>query len=473
MCFADVKAVRPSTSAESISRQAKNKSLSDTFYDKPIYNHWFALELYRAYLLAQEQVTLSAPDINLTFCSVEYKIERSRLDNAIAAIAFAASLQEQPDANGFGILSSSPIRSQELTFSSLYARALDRFLFRDESVGACLHQGPVRKEGTRGCPEASDVYVIPLRNFKPGTPLLVSDIKTQDYDTALKETSLYASCCVNHVRLNDETCPLILGLPVTRAQASLYLYVSSHRKMWGIKVIGSNPPHDSALLCTVYAAVNYLCRNPTFETHPLVHPIPFKGNGFSPLGSNGRSFLKQDTRIVRKIFDTLDNRISPNIKLMESVGYSVTGVPLSSDQRFVYIKYSYLDGDHSPTLLKQFAGVTHMLHKVHEKGYVHGDIRLENIVFSSNGSHLIDFDLAKNEGRLYPEGYCWYQDIRHNRARQHLEMKREHDRYSLGKSMQEVKCTDCNKQRASSIIQRVTSQESLGIIANDLEKLDF
>ena len=42
-----------------------------------------------------------------------------------------------------------------------------------------------------------------------------------------------------------------------------------------------------------------------------------------------------------------------------------------------------------------------MLHKVHEEEYVHGDIRIENIVFAAeeNTSYLIDFDLAKKEGK--------------------------------------------------------------------------
>ena len=44
-----------------------------------------------------------------------------------------------------------------------------------------------------------------------------------------------------------------------------------------------------------------------------------------------------------------------------------------------------------------------MLHKVHEEEYVHGDIRIENIVFAAeeNTSYLIDFDLAKKEGKKY------------------------------------------------------------------------
>ena len=72
-----------------------------------------------------------------------------------------------------------------------------------------------------------------------------------------------------------------------------------------------------------------------------MHPVPFKESGFSPLGSNGRSFLKQDTRTVWKIFDILDDRISPNDELMKIVGHSVTKGALSSDQRFVYIQYGY------------------------------------------------------------------------------------------------------------------------------------
>ena len=46
-----------------------------------------------------------------------------------------------------------------------------------------------------------------------------------------------------------------------------------------------------------------------------------------------------------------------------------------------------------------FKNILVQLHEIHEKGYVHSDIRLQNVVFGET-SKLIDFDLADKEGLL-------------------------------------------------------------------------
>jgi len=80
--------------------------------------------------------------------------------------------------------------------SCLVARELDRFIFEDELVknGAYLHQGPVRKKtGAHGNPEASDAYTLSFsNNYYPSIPALVSDMKLNDFEHAVKETGLYA-----------------------------------------------------------------------------------------------------------------------------------------------------------------------------------------------------------------------------------------------------------------------------------------
>ena len=42
---------------------------------------------------------------------------------------------------------------------------------------------------------------------------------------------------------------------------------------------------------------------------------------------------------------------------------------------------------------------------LHEKKYVHGDIRLESIVFHNENVWLIDFDLTRKVDTNYPSGY--------------------------------------------------------------------
>ena len=78
-----------------------------------------------------------------------------------------------------------------------------------------------------------------------------------------------------------------------------------------------------------------------------------------------------------------------------------------------------------------------MLHKVHEQGFVHGDVRLSNIIFSGDTSYLIDYDLARKEDKvegLYPAGYNRIPQ-RHPDAKAHLPMRKVHDRFSLAKIM--------------------------------------
>ena len=50
---------------------------------------------------------------------------------------------------------------------------------------------------------------------------------------------------------------------------------------------------------------------------------------------------------------------------------------------------------------------------MHEAGYVHGDIKKENIIFNDDKdiSYLIDFDLAKKEGGKYPEGFRFFEGV--------------------------------------------------------------
>ena len=48
-----------------------------------------------------------------------------------------------------------------------------------------------------------------------------------------------------------------------------------------------------------------------------------------------------------------------------------------------------------------------ILNDVHQKGYVHSDIRVQNILLCNDGlnAYLIDFDLAGKEDTEYPSGY--------------------------------------------------------------------
>jgi hypothetical protein len=60
----------------------------------------------------------------------------------------------------------------------------------------------------------------------------------------------------------------------------------------------------------------------------------------------------------------------------------------------VMVSYRYIPGSHEATRVGQFASLIQQIAKIHDKGIVHGDIRLGNVVFTDSGAELIDFDLC-------------------------------------------------------------------------------
>jgi hypothetical protein len=68
------------------------------------------------------------------------------------------------------------------------------------------------------------------------------------------------------------------------------------------------------------------------------------------------------------------------------------------------IETDFHEGPHHALSPKEFIPVVAFLQKMHEKGYVHGDVRCANVVF---GKCLIDFDLGGRveDAPTYPDGY--------------------------------------------------------------------
>ena len=70
---------------------------------------------------------------------------------------------------------------------------------------------------------------------------------------------------------------------------------------------------------------------------------------------------------------------------------------VTTDSRYCMLTYPYVEGDdHMCSNPASFKNILVQLHEIHEKGYGHSDVRLQNIVFGET-SKLIDFDLADKE----------------------------------------------------------------------------
>jgi serine/threonine protein kinase len=68
----------------------------------------------------------------------------------------------------------------------------------------------------------------------------------------------------------------------------------------------------------------------------------------------------------------------------------------------------HIPGRHYATSVSQLLAAVERLESLHNKGYVHGDIRAYNIIFGFGTAELIDFDFGGVEDRdstVYPEGY--------------------------------------------------------------------
>jgi hypothetical protein len=83
--------------------------------------------------------------------------------------------------------------------------------------------------------------------------------------------------------------------------------------------------------------------------------------------------------------------------------------------------HSFHPGKHAASRTKQFVPIIDQLVELHKKGYVHGDIRAFNTVFSdeeddqgNSKGWLIDFDSGGKVGEAkYPIGYVSLLDDGH------------------------------------------------------------
>lgn len=110
------------------------------------------------------------------------------------------------------------------------------------------------------------------------------------------------------------------------------------------------------------------------------------------------------------------------------------------DGRYL-VTYDYVEGGHEATSAKQFTTLANQLQAFHDENYVHGDVRIENIVFAEipENTAFLDFDFANEKDSYYPKGYITDRLDRHDDAVEGHPMKPNHDFYSLGEIMKKYK----------------------------------
>ena len=198
-------------------------------------------------------------------------------------------------------------------------------------------------------------------------------------------------------------------------------------------------------------------------------------------GPRKRVFFNQSANTISKFYDTeLDLFLRPST--MEELIETVQPLPdmklthLYGGDRVFLLTYTYMPGVHMAFTYKKFAGVVMVLAKMHERGFVHGDIGRENMVFQEDGaSYLIDFDfVGKDTSDTYPNTYNSTLSERHTYAIAGLPMKFMHDRYSLANILQEkVPISYFVVEQKEIITKLLDSSHTLQHVANLLATVDF
>ena len=210
-----------------MSTLAKSSLDERTHCKVPAYCHWFAIGLHDVYSSASCQLNQLEPEpepepsIGLKIDNETYEIKLSNLNNAHEAIKAAFS---SPTQGGFavrGIMSKSSLIEHELTYTMRFARELDIFLFaKNPSFGACYHQAPscVKGDASRTT-EKCDIYCAPKMGGgnHPNGPVLVADLKTQDFVTAERESALYAVNGIS-VHKDGDLWEILIGIPGSKTE---------------------------------------------------------------------------------------------------------------------------------------------------------------------------------------------------------------------------------------------------------------
>jgi len=133
-------------------------------------------------------------------------------------------------------------------------------------------------------------------------------------------------------------------------------------------------------------------------------------------------------------------------------------------RQLLVIAVPYKAGSHIVNKLTDFIQIIQQLQDLHAKGYVHGDIRGFNVLFSENGGGgLIDFDFSGTpEKDSYPPGYrqALNDGLRKGDGKPESEDKKLafwHDWYALGKLI--FTYHDIEVPSKALVVDRLTRQE--------------
>lgn len=112
------------------------------------------------------------------------------------------------------------------------------------------------------------------------------------------------------------------------------------------------------------------------------------------------------------------------------------------------------------------------LHQIHSIGFVHGDIRDVNLLYTEDNAHnIIDVDFANFENAEYVSGFLNSGRERHPEAEANQPMKKAHDRYSLNYLITKSSLLDITTSQRDILDKMINFPElELDVIASELDQ---
>ena len=481
----------PSLGNTSPSEFAKNASLVNAKVNQsaPLYTHWFAMEMYGQIYKLRKQTTPDSMTVSLN--GQHFDVSSASLTDVIERFNAISRISEYTGGStGYGVLSDSNLREAEATFTACYARALDRFLFSDkeEKTGACFHQLPAQKKSSGV--EKVDLYVAKLHQAcLPSTPIVLCDVKriSGELQLADNETCGYAIRAMEIRNTAANEWPVYIGLVFTCKEARLLLVAGADGYVQRICIDSIKIGQESEMkpfFCVLYGAVHYLLEDPIFEGEPVKVPVLtslrdidfWSALDISKEKRDFRVFPSFDKKTVYKFYDTEHTHAKPNLEVIRSISSDyLSGLclrALTEDERVLCLQYDYVEGEHTTTKMRHFIVLLRALHRLHQSGYVHGDIRKANLVFdpkNDDRAWMIDFDLAGVDSTNYPPTYNSMHIMeRHKDARANRPMRKVHDRHALYQVM--VANHMAIPDHVADALTKNPPTEDLNTIADNLEE---
>lgn len=393
--------------------------------EMPKYFHWFAIEAHNTTVNIMDTVI----EVNC-YNNIE-KIQKSTMDDLFKSLEYIMKIYTY-SSNYYHAL----IKKKEISMTAPLARTLDTFFFSSLRIYRnfllqCLHQLPTGYNLAKSSVYFSDFHIMVVNLLGTVFNILVSDFEPHDMDIARTETEAYAISVLQHSMCSF----IILGMPMTSKNVELWMYFGCGQLLLKTKncisLIQRFNRRTNRFFSRVYGIVHTLIKKQIekremCETYP--RELTTKCCDEDEILSD-HCFLCRKQNIICKFYDNETKPyLKPNVDLMTDLSAT-----LETNGKIQVMSYPYKVGSSHPKGFSQIIEVLKKLHKLHTRGYAHGDVRIENIIYSSNGkdAFIIDYDFAGCEKQLYPKNYNPRVPGRHVNAFEHQQMIPYHDCFSI------------------------------------------